>query len=243
MAITKKQRSDVEELVLKTMTALDKSGINTEYYKNLFAGLSDTQFENLIKKQFPFKFQVRPSETEPSMDDIEKALKVLKVPLLEKVYLPHQYINKDGVPVNSKECFVGYVHHKKVQQIITKKNKWATEIANRDMRTGRLNGADKGSATSDREFEAMAVLGFNKTMNEFSRPRADAMDAKNAMYNTINYLGKVSEKDIPISDDDPLSKNMMNVYLLGAGLNSNIVNKGNYTAYTLKRRNNGIKRI
>ena len=53
MAITKKQRSDIEELVLKTMTALDKSGINTEYYKNLFAGLSDTQFENLIKKQFP----------------------------------------------------------------------------------------------------------------------------------------------------------------------------------------------
>lgn len=234
--MTKKQREEIETLVLSSMKVLDKSGTNTEYYKDLFARMSDNQFSNFIAKQFPFKFHYKPSVVEPSMDDVTKALKYIGVPLIEKITEPSVYINKDGVPVNTKECLVVYIHHKPVQQFITKKNKWSMDTTNRDMRTGRLVGADKGAVTSDREFESMAVQSMDKTMREFYTIKADAMAAKNLANNIIGTTGMLRLDDIPIDKNDSLSKNLMSVYMIGAHLNSNIMNEGNYTQYTLNTR-------
>ena len=66
--------------------------------------------------------------------------------------------------------------------------------------------------------ESLAVMGFEKSVEEFSRPRADAMRSKNMMYNTINTIGQVSLEDIPIDPDDSLSKNLLNAYLIGSHL-------------------------
>lgn len=234
--MTKKQREEIENLVLESMKLLDTSGTNTDYYKDLFVKMSDTQFEKFIAKKFPFKFQYRPSVVEPSMDDAAKALKYIGVPLMEKISEPYVYTNKDGVPVNTKECLVIYIHHKPVQQFITKKNKWSIDTSNRDMKTGRLVGADKGAVTSDREFESMAVQGMDKTMREFYTIKADTMAAKNLANNIIGTTGMLRLDDIPIDRGDSLSKNLMNVYMIGAHLNSNLLNEGNYTQYTLNRR-------
>lgn len=235
--MTKSQRQEIETLVLNSMNVLDKSGTNTEYYKDLFARMSDAQFTSFISKKFPFKFQYRPSVVEPSMDDITKALDYIGVPLMEKITEPYVYTNKDGVPVNTKECLVIYIHHKPVQQFITKKNKWSMDTSNRDMKTGRLVGADKGAVASDREFESMAVQGMDKTMREFYTIKADSMSAKNLANNIIGTTGMLRLDDIPIDKDDSLSKNLMNVYMIGAHINSNLLNEGNYTQYTLRRRN------
>ena len=234
----KKKRQEIESLVISSMDILDKSKINSDYYKELFARMSDAQFEKFIAKRFPFKFHYKPSVVEPSMDDATKVLHYIGVPLMEKVYEPNVYINKDGVPVNTKEALVVYIHHKPVQQFITKKNKWSIDTANRDMKTGRLVGADKGAVTSDREFESMAVQGMDATMREFYTIKADAMSAKNLANNIIGSTGMLRLEDVPIDREDSLSKILMNVYMIGAHINSNILNEGNYTPYTLSRRNN-----
>lgn len=233
--MTKKQRQEIETLVISSMNILDKSGINSEYYNNLFSEMSDNQFEKFIAKKFPFKFQYRPSVVEPTMSDVKNALDSIGVPLMETITEPNVYKNKDGVPVNSKECLVIYVHHKPVQQFITKKNKWSIDTSNRDMKSGRLIGADKGAVTSDREFESMAVQSMDKTMREFYSIKADAMSAKNLANNIIGSTGMLRLDDIPIDKDDSLSKNLMNVYMIGAHINSNLLNEGNYTQYTLKK--------
>ena len=200
--ITKKQREEIETLVIKFFDALDKSHTNSDYYKKLFSDMSDAQFLKMMKSKFPFKLHYRPSVVEPTMKDAENALKIIGVPLLEKINMPFLYENKDGDAVKSQECLVGYVHHKKVQQMITKKNKWAAEIENRDMKTGRLIGVDKGSATSEREFEALTTFGLDKTMEEFMKPKADAMLAKNVMYSNIASTGMVRLEDLPNEVDD-----------------------------------------
>lgn len=242
--LSKKARQEVEERTIKAMEIIDKSGINAEYYRKLFASLSDAQFIALMKKKFPLKFQQRPSVTEPTIEDIKKAmLSFTKVPLFERITLPYFYINKDGVPVNTKPCLVGYTHIKKVQQMVVKKIKNAIDIENRDMKTGRLNGDDKGAATTDREFESLAALGFEDTIDEFARFRADAMEAKSEAYNTIRLTGSLSKKDVPVKIDDPLSKQLMNVYMLGAHINSNLINQGYYTTYTLKNKQKNIARV
>ncbi len=238
----KKVRKECEALIYETMDALDKTGSNTDYYKELFSSMNDDQFFNYMKNDFPFKFHVRPFEIEPTMSDIEKAAKILDIPLLEKVALPYLYTNKDGIPVMSQECMVGYLHHKKVQQFITKKNAMSTDISERDMKTGLLVGFDKNGKTSDREMESLAVSNLDQTMLELSRPRADAMKAKSIMYNTINTIGTVSLSDIPIDIDDSIGKNLMNTYLIGAGIQSNLINQDYYLPYTLMNKKKQISR-
>ena len=233
---TQKQRKEVENLIYESMDKVDKSKTNSDYYRQLFGNMSDTQFWKLFNKDFPLRFHYKPSVVEPTMDDIKQALDYIGVPLTEKITLPYLYKNKDGVPVSSKECTVVYIPHKKVQQVITKKNKWATDIANRNMKTGRLIGADKGSATSDREFEGLSAFNLPNTIKEFSGPKADSMNSKNVMYNIIGTTGMVRLEDLPESLDDSLSRNMFNTFLIGAHLNSNLINQDNYTMYTLKER-------
>lgn len=235
-SITPKKRKEVEDIVYKYFDALDKSGTNTKYYRELFGNMSDSKFLEFMKKEFPFRFHYRPSITEPTMRDITDSLDVIGVPLLEEITLPYLYENKDGVPISSQECFVGYNPHKKVQQIVTKKSKWAFDTSNRDGKTGRLLGGDKGSTTSDREFEAMATMGLDSPMKEFYGPRADAMESKNAMYTMIGTTGMCRLSDLPDSIDDSLSRNMFNSYLIAAHINSNLINQGDYTMRTIKER-------
>ena len=238
-----KKRDEVEALVIKFFDTLDKSKTNSEYYKELFASMSDAQFVKFMSKDLPFRFQYRPSVSEPTMTDIKKSLDVIGVPMLEKIHLPYLHEDANGRSITTAECFVGYTHHKPVQQYITKKNKWATEITNRNMKTGRLNGNDKGSAESDREFESLAVFGLEHTAKELYTYRADSMDAKNVAYSQIKTLGMVREEDIPFDNNDSLSNNMLSAYLIGAGINSNLVNTGYMTPYTMKNKSmNSITR-
>lgn len=233
--MTKKQREEVEELVIKYFDAVDKSHTNSDYYKKLFAEMNDDQFVEMMQRKFPFRLHYRPSVVEPSMTDAENGLKVLGVPMLEELNLGFLYTDKEGRPVKSQKCLVGYTHLKKVQQMVTKKNKWATEIENRDMKTGLLKSNDKGAGTSEREFESLTTLGLEKTIEEFSKPKADAMLAKNIMYSNISTTGMVKLEDLPNDIDDSLSRNLMDVFMIGSHLSTNLMNQDNYTPTTLKK--------
>lgn len=240
--ISKAKRQQIEEYIYGFFDVLDKSGTNTEYYKRLFAGMSDQQFMKFLSKKYPFKFQMKQSVTEPSMADITKACDYTGVPLLEEIYLPYLYRDKNGNPVKTTKCMVGYNHEKKVQQIVTKKSKWSLDTANRDMKSGRLIGADKGTAISDREFEGLATLGLYNTMYEFAKPKADALKAKAAMNAAISTKGYVTQEDIPNDPDDSLSRNLVNVFMTSALFETNLVDQDGYTAYTLKMKQRQVER-
>lgn len=218
------QREKAEALIYQVMDKLDKKEYNSAYYKELFSKMSDAEFMKFCKRNLPFRFHTKPFVVEPKMYDIEEALKVLNVPLLEKVALPYLYIDKNGNPVWSKEAMVIYIHIKKMKQFITKKNSTPSDIDNRDMKSGLLISADKGGQTSDREMEALTVMGLDKTMDEMSTWRADYMNAKSTAYQTISTIGSISNKDIPIRNEDSIAKNTLNAYMVSSLLNSNILN-------------------
>ena len=238
----KAQRKKAEELIYQVMDKLDKTERNSSYYKALFAKLSDEEFFKFCKKDLPFRFHTKPFEIEPKMYDIEEALKVLNVPLLEKVALPYLYRDKDGNPVRSKEAMVIYIHIKKMKQFITKKNSTPSNIDNRDMKSGLLVSFDKGGKTSDREMESLAVMGLDKTMEEISTWRADYMDAKSVAYQTISTVGKISEQDVPIDEIDSISKNTLNAYMVSALLNTNILNHDYLLPKTISGRQAKVQR-
>ena len=237
-----KLRRDTEELIYRTFDALDPSETNSEFYRNLFAGMTDEQFKKFISRDLPFRFQTRMFKIAPTMTDCKRALKVLNVPMVEKLNLPYLYENDKGKPVQSDECMVIYLNVKKMKQFVTKKNSVHTDMSKRDMKTGRLVSESKGGQTSDREFEALAVHGLTATMEELSRPKADAIRAKNMMYNSINVLGDVDDDEVVIEKDDSMAKNLLNVYLIGSQLNSNLVNEDYLLPYTIKNRSRKVER-
>ena len=240
--LSKEKRNKIEKYIIGFFDVLDRSGTNSTYYKQLFSQMTDQQFMKFISKKYPFKFQMRQSVTEPTMEDCVKACDYTGVPLLEEIYLPYLYTDKNGNAVKTAKCMVGYQHLKKVQQIITKKSKWGVNTSNRDMKSGRLMGKDKGTAISDREFEGLATLGLYDTMYEFSRPRGDAMAAKAAMNSAISTKGYVTQADIPNQQDDVMSRNLVDVYMMSALLETNLINSDGYTQYTLKNRHRQVER-
>ena len=66
-------------------------------------------------------------------------------------------------------------------------------------------------------------MGLDYTMDEFARAKADAMGAISQMSNTILAQGYVSDKDLNIAKDDSIGKNLLNVYLIGANIHSNLI--------------------
>lgn len=236
MAITKKQRENAEFFILSVMDKLDKTGTNSDFLKEEFARMSDAQFEKWLRKKYPLQFQVRAFEIEPKFKDYKDAAKVIGINLMEPVALPYLYKNKNGEPVTSKPALIMYLHLKKMQQIITKKNKVSTNIDNRDMKTGRLINDDKGAQTGDKEIECLAIAGMYNTMQEFTTIKADCMDAKSQAYAQIAATGTLSIEDYAVDKADSIAKNYINSYLLGAHIETNLVNEQGYTPYTLKER-------
>lgn len=231
-----KQRKEAEELIYKVLDAADTTHTNSDYYKQIFAKMSDEDFMKFCKRRLPFRFHIKAFNVEPKMSDIVSAFKVLKKPLLEKVKLPYVYVNSKGEPVESSECMVIYIHIKRMKQMLTKKNHVSINTEKRDMKTGLLVSDDKGGKETDREFESLAVMGLDYTMDEFSRPKADSIEAMTQMSNTILTQGYVSEKDIVVTKNDSLGKNMLNVYLLGAHIQSNLIDIDGMTPLTAKNR-------
>jgi hypothetical protein len=237
-----KQREKAESLIYQVLDAADITKTNSDYYRKIFANMSDDDFMNFCKRRLPFRFHQEVFKIEPKMYEIIEAFKILNKPLFEKVKLPYIYTNRDGVPVESQECLVVYIHLKRMKQMLTKKNNTAMNIEKRDMKTGLLLGEDKGGKETDREFESLATMGLEYTMDEFSRPKADAMAAIAQMSNTIMAKGFVSDEDIQISKDDSIGKNLLNVYLIGAHIHSNLVDIDYMTPFTAKDKHRAIER-
>lgn len=236
-----KKRQEAESLIYRVLDAADITKTNSDYYKKLFSKMNDEEFEQFCRRRLPFRFHQEIFKIEPKMYEIIEAFKVLDKPLLEKVKVPHYYVNSEGVPVETQECLVIYIHLKRMKQMLTKKNSTAIDIDKRDMRTGLLTGSDKGGKETDREFESLAVMGLEYTMDEYARPKADAMAAMAQMSNTIMNKGYVSVNDLDIARDDSIAKNTLNVYLLGAHIASNLVDIDYITPHTAKNKQKKVE--
>ena len=240
--IDNKTRNEVELLIYQILDTIDPSHTNSDYYREIFANMDNNEFYHFFERRLPLRFHYEIFKIEPKMYQISDAFKILNKPLFEKVNLPHVYVNKDGKPIQSQECLVIYIHIKRMKQRVINKSHIALNIEKRDMKTGILSGHDKGGRESDREFESLASFGLEYTMDEFARPRADSLKAAAEMSNIILNKGTVSEKDITISKSDNLAKNMLNVYLLGANIYSNLVDIDYMTPHTSSMRKRQIER-
>lgn len=236
------QRKKAEELIFSYLDATDTTGINTDYYKKLFSSMSDAEFKKWAAKPLCVRFHSKNWVVEPTMSDIKKGLDILGVPLMEPIAEPYLYTRADGEPVYSQPAIVVYIHAKKMKQFLIKKTNIVSGIDERDMKTGLLTSHDKGGKTSDREMESLLAMNMDATAEELSTFRADSMNAKSVAYSTIATNGQLRMSDVPVENEDSLSKNMLNFYMIGAGLYTNIINKDYMLPITIKNKQRRVTR-
>lgn len=231
MAISKAVRKTMEETIYQVFDALDPSGTNTAKYKEMFSPMSDSQFDSFFKEFFATEdlyliLDTVDYERDLKIEQVEKAAKVLNVPLFEKVVMPFVNNDKEHPVITKFEVPVGYVHEKRVQQLLFKKNSTSTDISQRSALTGQVTGKDKNGRESDNENVALLALNSEHILREFMGPRADDMVMKQEMYAQIAKKGFVSLEELPDNVENKTTLNTLDVYLMGMGIKSDLITQG-----------------
>ena len=237
--MTPQKREEMETLIYNFFSAFDKTETNTKHYQDMFSKMSDTQFDRWFKDFFDnpkayLVLNICDYENTIQLDDIEDAAKILNIPLFETVYMPYVTMDKKKTIATPIPVPVGYLNIKRTQQTISKKNGLSTSIDTRSALTAQVTGADKNGRESDLENTMLASLGMVNTMRELNGPRADDMSMKNQMLHDIALNGYVKLEDLDDDVENKTTLNTVNVFLLGMGLDSDLVTKGLMLPASLK---------
>ena len=223
------KRKQIEALIYDFFSTIDITGANTKKYKEMFSKMSDEQFNKYMKKflyddSMNFYLEVLPNKNEPTLKLIKKCADKLGIPLDEYVYYRHDG-DKDKPIRTSYKVPVGNLILKRMQQTLSKKNTYSLSISSRNMKTGTVTGHDKIARISDVESYSLAAIGADNALKELLGSRADNMESKTELYKQIGMYGYAYLKDLPDNIEKSQAINTVAIYLLGAGLNSDLLNK------------------
>ena len=239
MAITKSTREKMEKTIYDVFSTLDPSKTTADKYRNLFKKMSDVEFDKFFKNLFAQEndylvLDIVDYERDLKIENVEKAAKLLNVPLFERVVMPYASTDKDKPIVTKYEVPVGYIHCKRVQQFLRKKNATSTDISMRSAISGQVMGKDKNARDSDLENYALVTLGAEECLREFMGPRADDPVMKNEMYTQIAKNGYVSLNDLTSDVKNKTTLNTIDVFFTGMGIKTDLVTDGLLVKKTIK---------
>lgn len=221
-------RAYIEKLIYDTFDALDPSGANTDKYRSLFSNMSDIEFEKYMKNFLKndneqFVLDIVEFEHDLKMDNCEKAAKVIGIPLMEYVYMPHLTMDKKRVIVSKERCLVGYINVKRTQQLVQKKNGLSVSGEKTSATTGQVVDKDKNARDSDIEASMLVALGADKILKELHGPRADDPVMRRQMHQSIATKGYVLLDELESLPTNKVTLNTVNTFLLAMGLKTDLV--------------------
>lgn len=221
-------RKHIETIIYDTFDALDPSGTNTIKYRNLFGDMNDKEFESYMKNflendEENFILDIVEFENSLKFDYCEAAAKVLGIPLVEHVFMPHLTMDKSNVVVSKQPCLVGYINVKRTQQLLHKKNGLAVSNQRVSPLTGQVTGDDKNARDSDIEAVMLVALGADKILQELHGPRADDKVMKRELHQSIATKGYGILDEFTNSPRNKTTLNTVNTFLLAMGLKTSLV--------------------
>lgn len=232
-------KSEMTSLIYKFFTTIDKTGTNTERYKALFEPMSPQSFKTWFKGFFEDEeafliLEVVDYIHTVTLKDVEKAAKVLNIPLYEYVYTPHLTMDLSKVVRTPEKVPVGYIHIKRPQQTVAKKNGISTSSDIRSLLTNQVTGGDKNGRESDLENSMLVALGMEHTLRELNGPRADDMVMKREMLSDIATKGYAEYSSLTNDVGNKTTLNTVDTFFIGMGLKTDLVTKGYMVKKTLK---------
>lgn len=239
--ISKEKRKKIEKLALETYKIVDPTNINYNELKRQFDSMSDAEFDKWAKGFFADDDAMLylcsiPYVNELKVENIEKALNYIGVPMFETVAMP--YLNPGGeVYVTQEKVATGYLHIKRPQQMASKKNSMSIHSEQRSPTNGQVTGADKNGRVSDMENIALVTLESDGLLKEFLSARSDDMKAKNEVLKQIQTLGYVDLSKIETKPSDKVALNTMDVYFTSCGIKTDLITDGLLLQKTLINQN------
>jgi len=221
-------REYIEKLIYDVYDQLDPSGTNTNKMKSLFQPMSDKEFEKYMKEFLSnddenFILDIVEFENDLKMKNCENAAKVLDIPLMEYVYMPHLTMDKSRVIVSKEKCLVSYLNVKRTQQFLHKKNGLTVSNEKISATTGQVVNKDKNARDSDIEASMLVSLGADKILQELHGPRADDPVMRREMDQSIATKGYVMLDELTNLSTNKVTLNTINAYLLSMHLDSDLV--------------------
>ena len=170
-----------------------------------------------------FYLEIVEFERDLSLENVFKCAERMNVPLFEHVACPHINGSTENAIVTPEPVPVGYIHAKRMQQTLLKKNSGSISIDEFNPKTGQVSGDDKNAVNSNVETYSMVATGAKEALRELMGPRADNRTAKTEMLNAINRDGYVSLNELSNRQEDKVSLNSLDVYFTMQGLRTNLV--------------------
>lgn len=242
--LTPAEIKECKRLIYGTFDKLDPTGINTKLYKDELEKMSNAEFERYFKAfcsnpDVNFKWRIQPYKNDMQMENIIEAAKFLNVPLFEYVYMPfvQSAEGTNDVYKTMQPVAVGYLHDKRLQQILSKKNSMSIHTENRSATTGQVTGHDKNSRVSDMENIALTTLNSPELLNEFLSAKADDMYMKTEMLKQIKNDGYVDLSQIRSTPKNKVAINTLDVYFTSLGIKTNLITDGLLLTRTLNNQN------
>lgn len=229
MATIKEKRKYVMDYVCNMYDMLDPSGTNSKIFHEKWDSLSDEEFSKKFEEFLHddntkgFYLEIVEFERDVTLENIMKCAKKMNIPLFEYVVLPHINGSLENAIVTPEPVPVGWIHAKRMPQMLLEKNSGSIHTKKRNPFTGQVTGEDKNAVTSDVETYSMTASGATKALQELLGPRADNMVAKNEMYNAISRDGYVSLNELSNNQEDKVAINTLDVYFRMQGLCTNLV--------------------
>ena len=140
--------------------------------------------------------------------------------------MPFANGDKTHPSVTKYEVPVGYLHIKRMQQILSKKNSTSIDVSRRSAITKQVINEDKNARESDQETFGLVALGATDMLRELMGPRADDMVMKKEMYSEISRKGFVSLNELTNNVENKTTLNTVDMYLCGMGIKTDLVTKG-----------------
>ena len=237
------KRKKIEELIFKTLSLMDPSGINAKKYQSMFVKMSDQQFSKWVTDFLnDDKSNIRLDMEEfgggdrvLKYENVEKAADFLGVKLYEYVYLPHLSSNPNR-PIRTKQpVLVGWLNIKRTQQLASKKTGLAAGDNDRDELTGIIKGDDKGGTTTAIENEVLAGVGADIIISEISGARGDNVHEYDNMLKEIAETGSVKLADIKTNAYDKPTLLMADMYFMAMGLKTDLISESYYGVGNIKK--------
>ena len=221
-------RKHIEKLIFDTFDALDPSGTNTSKYQTIFQDMSDDEFTKYMKDflgndEENFILDIVEFEHSLKFEYTEAAAKVLGIPLVEYVFMPHLTEDKSNVVVSKQPCLVGYINVKRTQQLLHKKNGLAVSNQRKSALTGQVTGDDKNARDSDIEAAMLVALGADSILQELHGPRADDTVMQRELHKSIATKGYAMLEELESDPKNKVTLNTVNTFLLAMGLKSDLV--------------------
>ena len=206
----------------------------------MFEPMTDQKFKSFFTEFFnnPKHYLILDMvdyERDLQVEYIEAAAKVIDVPLFEYVTMPHLTMDKENPIITKHKVPVGYIHLKRPQQTVMKKNGLSVEADQRSAFTGQVTGGDKNGRESDLENCMLTSLGMKYTLKELNGPRADDLVMKKEMLDQINRNGYTELSGLTDKVENKTTLNTINTYFLGMGLHTDLITKGLKLPYTLDK--------